>query len=83
MDVLFVPAQSTLSPAKLAETIANIEPRAVVLLYDSSEQLNRLAHELGLKEWEAQEKLSITRSSLPGDDDETRVIVLRPAAASG
>jgi len=83
VDVLFVPAQSTLSPAKLAETIASIEPRAVVPLYDSNEQLDRLAHELGLKEWEAQEKLSITRSSLPGDDDETRVFVLRPAAVAG
>jgi Beta-lactamase superfamily domain len=82
VDVLFVPAQSTLSPAKLAETIASIEPRAVVPLYDSSEQLDRLAHELGLKEWEAQDKLSITRNSLPGDDDETRVIVLRPAAVT-
>lgn len=83
VDVLFVPAQSTLSPAKLAETIANIEPRAVVPLYDSSEQLDRLAHELGLKEWEAQDKLSVTRGSLPGDDEETRVFVLRPAAVTG
>lgn len=82
VDVLFVPAQSTLGPAKLAETIASIEPRAVVPLYESSEQLDRLAHELGLKEWEAQEKLSLTRSSLPGEDDETRVIVLRPAAVN-
>ena len=40
-------------------------------------------HELGLKEWEALDKVTVTRASLPGEDDETRVVVLKPAAVNG
>lgn len=82
VDVLFVPAHSQLGPAKLAETIASIEPRAVIPLYDSAEHLDKLAHELGLKEWEAQDKLSVTSSSLPAEGEEMRVVVLRPTASA-
>jgi L-ascorbate metabolism protein UlaG (beta-lactamase superfamily) len=78
VDVLFVPTQSGLAPDKIAEIIASIEPRVVVPLYDTPDQLEKLAHELGLKEWTAQEKLSVTAASLPGEDDETRVLVLQP-----
>ena len=52
VDVLFVPAYSTLTPAQVTEVISAIEPRLVVPLYDQPEELARLAHELGLKEWE-------------------------------
>jgi L-ascorbate metabolism protein UlaG (beta-lactamase superfamily) len=78
VDVLFVPAFGALGHAKLTELIAAIEPRAVIPLYESAEQLDRLAHELGLKEWEAQEKITVTGSALPGADEETRIIILRP-----
>lgn len=81
VDVLFVPAYSPLSPAELTEVISAIEPRVVVPLYDEPEQLDRLAHELGLKEWEAQEKLAVTSASLPAEGEETRVVIMRPAPA--
>jgi L-ascorbate metabolism protein UlaG (beta-lactamase superfamily) len=79
-DVLFVPAYSTLGAAKLTEIISEIEPRVVVPLYDDLAQLDRIAHELGAKEWEAQDKLVVTSSALPAEGDETRVVILQPAA---
>jgi L-ascorbate metabolism protein UlaG (beta-lactamase superfamily) len=79
IDVLFVPAHSTLSPAKLTEIIAGIEPRAVIPLYHEPEQLDKLAHELGLKEWEAQEKIVVTAASLPAEGEEMRVTIMKPA----
>lgn len=78
IDVLFVPAHSSLGAAKLTEIIASIEPRAMIPLYERPEQLDRLAHELGIKEWEAQEKVSVTPSSLPAEGEEMRVIIMKP-----
>ena len=79
-DVLFVPAYSTLTPSELTEVISAIEPRAVVPLYDQLIQLDRLAHELGVKEWEAQEKLVVTSSALPAEGEETRIVIMQPAS---
>ena len=78
IDVLFVPAYSILGAANLTEVISSIEPRVVIPLYDDLGQLDRLAHELGLKEWEAQEKLTVTSASLPAEGEETRVVVMQP-----
>ena len=78
IDVLFVPAYSSLTPAQLTEVISQIEPRMVIPLYDEPAQLDRLAHELGVKEWEAQEKLGVTAASLPAEGEETRIVMLRP-----
>jgi L-ascorbate metabolism protein UlaG (beta-lactamase superfamily) len=80
IDVVFVPANSSLSPAKLTEIVASIEPRAVIPLYDTPKQLEKIAHEFGLKEWSAQEKVSVTDSSLPAEGEEMRMIVLHPSA---
>lgn len=77
VDVLFVPGYGSLAPAKLAEIAAAIEPRAIMLLYDTPDQLDKLAHEFGLKEWEAQDKVALTLSSLPSDSAEPRIIVLQ------
>ena len=82
VDVLFVPAQSILATAQLAEIIASIEPRAVITMYDSADQLEKLAHELGLKEWEALDKLVLTPAALPAEGEETRVVVMRPVTIS-
>ncbi len=79
IDVLFVPAYSPLTPAELTEVISQIEPRVVVPMYDQPQELERLAHELGLKEWEAQEKLVVTSASLPAEGEETRVVIMQPA----
>lgn len=81
VDVLFVPAFGALGVGKLTDLIASIEPRAAIPLYESNDQLNRLAHELGLKEWQALEKATITPAALPGPDEEPRIIILRPTAA--
>lgn len=78
VDVLFVPTYSPLQPAELTEVISQIEPRVVVPLYEEPEQLERLAHELGLKEWVPQEKLVATSSSLPTEGEETRVVIMQP-----
>ena len=78
IDVLFVPAYSILTPAQLTEVISQIEPRVVVPLYDQTVQFERLAHELGLKEYEAQEKLVVTGASLPAEGEETRIVVMQP-----
>jgi L-ascorbate metabolism protein UlaG (beta-lactamase superfamily) len=80
IDVLFVPAYSPLTPPELTELISQIEPRVVVPLYDRPQELERLAHELGLKEWDAQEKLVVTSSSLPAEGEETRIVILQPVA---
>jgi L-ascorbate metabolism protein UlaG (beta-lactamase superfamily) len=80
VDVLFVPAYSSLTPAELTEVISEIEPRAVVPLYDQPVQLDRLAHELGLKDWVAQDKLVVTGSSLPAEGEETRVVIMQPVS---
>ena len=79
VDVLFVPAYGSLTPAKLADVAAAIEPRAIIPLYETEEQLSRLAHEFGLKEWNAQDKVTLTSSSLPGESEEPRIIVLQSA----
>ena len=79
VDVLFVPAYSSLSPAKLTEISASIEPRGVIPLYQEQEQLDKLAHELGLKEWEALEKITVTSASLPAEGEEMRVMIMKPA----
>ncbi len=81
IDVLFVPAYGSLQPAELTEVISQIEPRVVVPLYEDAGQLDRLAHELGLKEWVPQEKLVATASSLPAEGEETRVVIMQPLGA--
>lgn len=78
VDVLLVPASSALAPDKMTEVISEIEPRLVIPMYDDPEQLNKLAHELGLKEWTAQEKLTITAATLPPEGAEMHIAVLQP-----
>ncbi len=82
IDVLFVPAYSTLTPAELTEVISQVEPRVAIPLYDDPSELDRLAHEMGLKEWEAQEKLTVTQASLPAEGEETRVIIMQPVGVA-
>lgn len=79
IDVLFVPAFSRLTPPQLTEMISAIEPRIVIPLFDQPSELDRLAQELGLKEWEAQTKVSVTSSSLPAEGEETRVVIMQPS----
>lgn len=82
VDVLFVPVSDHLTPAQLTELIASIEPRAMVPLYESTEQLTKITAELGLKEWDAVEKLTVSPTSLPAEGEEMRVIVMKPTTLS-
>lgn len=77
VDVLFVPASSGLSADKMTQVISEIEPRLVIPMYDTHEDLERLAHELGLKEWVALEKFVATPATLPAEGAEMRVVVLQ------
>ncbi len=93
VDVLFVPVGGgeTIGPEEAINVISQITPRIVVPMHYASAQLSlerpplasldRFIHEMGLKEVVAEEKLSLTASSLPQEREETRVLVLRPAAA--
>lgn len=90
VDVLFVPVGGgeTIGAAEAINVISQIEPRIVVPMHYATAQLSfdqqplapleRFTHEMGLKDVVPEEKLSVTAASLPGDSEETRVIVLRP-----
>lgn len=85
-DVLFVPAggRCTLTPAQAAEMVNRMSPKVVVPMHYAlpglQVELDPLAvflREMGLKEAEAQPRLTVTRATLPAG---TRVVVLRPLA---
>lgn len=88
VDVLFVPVGGgeTIGPAEASNVISQIEPRVVVPIHYATAQLSfehelapldKFTHEMGLKEVHAEDKLTISASSLPPESEETRVIVLR------
>lgn len=92
VDVLFVPVGGgeTIGAAEAINVISQIEPRIVIPMHYATAQLSfdqplapleRFTHEMGLKEVVAEEKLSLSASSLPADTEETRVIVLKPVNA--
>lgn len=88
VDVLFVPVGGgeTIGPAEAINVISQIEPRVVIPMHYATAQLSfdqplgsleRFTHEMGLKDVVAEEKLSLTASSLPPESEETRVVILR------
>jgi L-ascorbate metabolism protein UlaG (beta-lactamase superfamily) len=89
IDVLFVPVGGgeTIGPAEAASVISQLEPRIVIPMhYAPSDQtsfisdlapLDKFTHELGLKDYQAEEKLSITPSNLPAEGEETRVVIMK------
>ncbi len=87
VDVLFVPVGGgpSLNPSEASGVISQIEPRLVIPMHYALEQrsfeypllpLEKFAHEVGLKDVEPQEKLTITPSSLPGEGEQTRIVVM-------
>lgn len=91
VDVLFVPVGGgeTIGPAEAISVISQIEPRVVVPMHYAAPQLSfeydlapleKFTHEMGLKEVQPQDKLSLTAASLPPDSEETRVVILRPVS---
>lgn len=90
VDVLFIPVGGgeTIGPAEAVSVISQLEPRIVIPMHYAAEgqtnfvnelvPLERFTHELGLKDVVAEEKLTLSPSSLPAEGEETRVIVMRP-----
>ncbi|HKP51534.1 MAG TPA: MBL fold metallo-hydrolase [Chloroflexia bacterium] len=86
VDVLLVPIgeNTTLTTTKAIEVITQIEPKIVVPMhYEKSangnggggdaDALAKFAKEMGLKDWQVQDKLSVKGSDLP---ETTHVVVL-------
>lgn len=88
VDVLFVPVGGgeTIGPAEATSVISQIEPRIVIPMHYATEgqsamdlaPLDRFLHELGVKEYAPEERLSLNAGNLPGDDEQTRIVVMRP-----
>lgn len=92
IDVLLVPVGGgeTIGPEEAASVISQLEPRIVIPMHYETVQLSfdqklmpleKFLHELGLKDVEPTDKLSVTPSSLPAPGEETRVIVMRATGA--
>jgi len=88
VDVLFVPVGGgeTIGPAEASSVIAQLEPRVVVPIHYATGQLSfeyelapldKFTHEMGLKDVVAEEKLTLTASTLPPEGEPMRVVVLR------
>lgn len=92
VDVLFIPVGGgeTISPSEATSVIGQLEPRIVIPMhYAQSGQQNfevqvgsidAFLHEIGLKEFQPEDKLTVTSANLPAEGEETRVIVMRPVA---
>ena len=80
VDVLFVPARgAVLDMSRTSEVISQIEPNIIVPMHFPSTDEEGLAsiakvcHELGLRQFVPQPKLTVTKGSIP---QETQVVVL-------
>src|SRR5262245_29173711 len=90
VDVLFIPVGGgeTIGSAEAVSVISQLEPRIVIPMHYAAPgqrsfqielaPLEKFTHELGIKEIVAEEKLSVTATSLPAEGEETRVIVMKP-----
>jgi len=81
IDILLVPAggPGALSVAQAAEVISQLEPSMVIPMnYDTGQgergdSLEKFCHEMGVKEFTPQARVSVSKGSLPG---ETQVVIL-------
>lgn len=92
VDVLFVPIGGghTTGPAEAVGVISQIEPRIVIPMRYASDQLSfeyqlepldKFMHEVGLKEVTPEEKLTVTVSTLPGENEQTRFVAMLPGSS--
>lgn len=93
VDVLFVPVggDNTMDSSEASGLISQIEPRIVIPMHYALEEetfvrdlakLEKFTQEMGMKEIQPQEKVSVSSSSLPPEGSETRIIVMKPIGAS-
>jgi L-ascorbate metabolism protein UlaG (beta-lactamase superfamily) len=82
IDILLVPAggEGTLSVAQAAEVISQLEPSMVIPMNytlgtqgERQDGLEKFCHEMGVKEFTPQPRVTVTKSSLP---TETQVVIL-------
>ncbi len=89
VDVLFVPVGGgeSLSPATASNVISQIEPRFVIPMHYAMGQtgiepplapIEKFVSEMGLKEYTPEEKFVINANALPADDEQTRIVILKP-----
>jgi hypothetical protein len=71
--ILLLTLSSGISAAKAAELVRQLEPKLVVPLFATPEELKKFCKELGLEEPPAVTVLKVTITSLP---EETRLVVL-------
>ena len=80
-DVLLIPigGQHTINATQAAEVISQVEPRIVIPMHYRSDEgdaaLNKFCREMGVESLEQQQKLVISRNTLP---TETGVMLLAP-----
>lgn len=88
VDVLMVPVggKHSLNASQAAEVVAQIEPRIAIPMHYALPGLRlRLdgvepfLHEMGVKPAAPLDVLRLTPGDLPSEEEETRVVVLRPA----
>jgi L-ascorbate metabolism protein UlaG (beta-lactamase superfamily) len=90
VDVLFIPVGGgeTIDANKAAAVISQIEPRIVIPMhYADGDQsslfgselapLEKFLQQMGAKEVVAEEKVTVTTANLPGDDAETKLIIMK------
>lgn len=90
VDVLFIPVGGgeTIGPPEAASVIGQLEPRLVVPMHYAQEgqqsftvelgTLEAFLQEMGIKEHQAEEKLTVTNANLPAEGEETKIVVMRP-----
>ena len=94
VDVLFIPVGGgeTIGPAEAVSVISQIEPRIVVPMHyalpgqqsfsTDLAPLDKFIHEIGLKDFTAEEKLTVTSASLPAEGEQTRFVIMKPNGQS-
>jgi L-ascorbate metabolism protein UlaG (beta-lactamase superfamily) len=91
VDVLFIPVGGgeTIGPSEAVSVISQIEPRIVIPMHyalrgqrsftSDLAPLEKFTHEIGMKEVIEEEKLTITNTNLPSEDEETRFVIMKPS----
>lgn len=92
VDVLFLPVGGgeTIGPSEAVNVISQLEPRIVVPMHYALEgqqnftlalgSLEKFTHEIGLREYTLEDKLSLTPANLPPEDNQPRVVIMSPSA---
>ena len=92
VDVLFIPVGGgeTIGPSEAVSVISQIEPRIVIPMHyampgqrsfsSDLAPLEKFTHEIGMKEYVEEEKLTVTSTNLPSEDEETRFVIMKPSA---